>query len=178
MLNLELFIDEETDTVSKVKVDMGEPILEGNNIPVNINKNKILNEKISVDREEFSFTSVSIGNPHCIIFVDKIKDDHIFRIGPKIETHHLFPKKVNVEFIELISDNELNMRVWERGSGETLACGTGASAVCVASALIGNTKRKVLIHLLGGDLELEWAVDNHVYKTGPAKISFEGEVEI
>jgi diaminopimelate epimerase len=160
------------------KVDMGAPILQGKNIPVAIDKEKIIEELIDVDGKAFKMTCVSMGNPHCIIFTEKITDELVLNIGPKIEKHPLFPKKTNVEFIEVVNRQQMNMRVWERGSGETLACGTGACAACVAAVLNDKTERKLTIHLLGGNLELEWANDNHVYMTGPAEFVFEGEIEV
>ena len=124
------------------------------------------------------FTAVSMGNPHCVIYVDDVENHPVELHGPIIENHRLFPQRVNVEFVEVLGRGEAKMRVWERGSGETLACGTGASAVAVASVLNGKTDRQVLIHLLGGDLDLEWADDGNVYLTGPATEVFEGVVEI
>jgi diaminopimelate epimerase len=117
-----------------------------------------------------------MGNPHCVIFVERATDELVIGTGPRIETHELFPARVNVEFVEVVSRGEVRQRTWERGSGETWACGTGASAVCVAGVLTGRTERKLLIHLLGGDLELEWnEANNHVYLTGPAVEVFSGE---
>ena len=117
-----------------------------------------------------------MGNPHCIIFVEEATDDLVLGDGPKIEAHEMFPAKVNVEFVEVISPTEVRQRTWERGSGETWACGTGASAVCVAGVLSGRTERRILNHLLGGDLELEWNnADNHVFMTGSASEVFTGE---
>ena len=123
-------------------------------------------------------TCVSMGNPHAVFFVDEITDAHVLADGPKIEVHEMFPRKINVEFVKVISPTEVQMRVWERGAGETLACGTGASAVVVACVLNKLTGRKVTVHLRGGDLEIEWAEDNNVYMTGPATTAFEGIVEI
>ena len=121
-------------------------------------------------------TCISVGNPHCITFVDAITDHHVHGIGPKIEHHPAFPRRTNVEFIKVNSRTDLTMRVWERGSGETLACGTGASAVAVAAVLTGRADRKMKIRLLGGDLELHWSeTDNHVYMTGPAVEVFSGD---
>ena len=126
----------------------------------------------------FLVTTVSMGNPHCVTFVDEITDDLVWKIGKLMEHHPVFPARANIEFIQVISPTELKMRVWERGTGETLACGTGASAVCVAGVLTGNSERKVLIHLKGGDLELEWnAETNHVFMTGPAVEVFSGTVK-
>jgi len=119
-----------------------------------------------------------MGNPHAVIFVDEITDEQILIHGAEIETHQLFPNKINVEFVKVLSPEEVEMRVWERGAGETLACGTGASAVAVASILNKLTGRKVTVHLLGGDLEIEWGNNNHLYMTGPATTVFSGMVNI
>jgi diaminopimelate epimerase len=159
----------------RVRVDMGEPILEAARIPTTFSGNPVINAALDVDGQRLAVTCVSMGNPHCVAFVDQLSDAQVLGIGPKIETDPHFPRRVNAEFVEVISPTEVRMRVWERGSGETLACGTGACAVCVAGALTGRTGRKVLVHLLGGDLELEWGDDNHVYMTGPAVEVFSGE---
>ncbi len=156
------------------KVDMGEPILEGKKIPVAIEKPFIINEEIEINGGKFNFTAVSMGNPHCIIFTNEITDDLVKGIGPKIEANPMFPKKVNVEFVKVLDKTHIEMRVWERGSGETLACGTGASASLVASALNKKTERRAIVRLLGGELDIEWAADNHVYMTGPAEEVCEG----
>lgn len=125
--------------------------------------------------QQLRVTCVSMGNPHAVVFVDRITDHMVLQVGPKLELDPHFPNRVNAEFVQVISPGEVRMRVWERGSGETLACGTGASAVCVAGAIGGRTGRKVLVHLVGGELELDWADDNHVYLTGPAVEVFSGE---
>ncbi len=161
--------------VKSVKVDMGEPGLERPEIPMT-GKGRAVNETLKVGGWSFRFTSVSMGNPHCVIFVPRVKDFPVTELGPQIETHKWWPKKVNVEFVEVVSRKEVIQRTWERGAGETWGCGTGASAVCVAGVLTGRTDRKILNHLLGGDLTLEWGKDNHVFKTGPAVEVFEGEV--
>jgi diaminopimelate epimerase len=119
-----------------------------------------------------------MGNPHAVTFVGEITDEQVLKHGPELEIHELFPNKINVEFVKVLSPSEVEMRVWERGAGETLACGTGASAVTVACVLNKLTDRKVKVHLLGGELEIEWANDDHVYMTGPATTAFEGTVEI
>lgn len=162
--------------VTKVCVDMGEPILEAAKIPVKADVSPVINQQL----KDFPYkgTCVSMGNPHVIFFVDEITDEMIHVIGRRIETDPIFPEKVNVEFVKVNSRTDLTMRVWERGSGETLACGTGASAVGVAAALNNLAEKKVTVHLLGGDLEIEWKEDNHVYMTGGAEIAFEGTVEI
>ena len=135
----------------------------------------MVNVPLHVADVELQVSCVSMGNPHCVIFVPALTDDLVLRIGPQIETAPEFPQRVNAEFVEIISPREVRMRVWERGSGETLACGTGAAAVCVAGALSGRTERRIVVHLLGGDLELEWATDDCVYKTGPTVEVFSGE---
>ena len=169
-------------TAAKLRVDMGEPILDLPKIPTTLTNG--VNEPLEVVDASgktvgtFRVTAVSMGNPHCITFVDEITDDFVFGIGPLVEHHPVFPARVNTEFIQVLSPTELKMRVWERGTGETLACGTGASAVSVAGVLTGNSERKVLIHLLGGDLELEWdEATNHVFMTGPAVEVFSGTVK-
>jgi diaminopimelate epimerase len=162
--------------VEQVRVDMGEPILDPGAIPTALPGSPVVNADLQVDGAAFQVTSVSMGNPHCIVFVDEPTDELVLGVGPKIEMHEQFPAKVNVEFVKVISPTEVQQRTWERGSGETWACGTGASAVCVASVLAGRTERKILNHLLGGDLELEWSEsNNHVYMTGPATQVFSGE---
>ncbi len=156
------------------KVDMGEPILEGKKIPVNIEKETIVNEPLNIDGTDYFFTAVSMGNPHCVIFANELNDELVKVTGAKIEKNPLFPKKVNVEFVKVLDKTHIEMRVWERGSGETLACGTGASASLVASALNKKTERRAIVRLLGGELDIEWAADNHVYMTGPAEEVCEG----
>lgn len=161
-----------------VKVDMGEPRLTRNLIPmVGSEKEQAIDVPIDVDGQFYHVTCVSMGNPHCIIFVDDISKVDLPVIGPKIETHKAFPKKTNVEFVEILNDQEVRMRVWERGAGITLACGTGSCATLVAAALNGKTKRQATIHLDGGDLFTEWANNNHVYMSGPAVKVFCGEWE-
>jgi diaminopimelate epimerase len=172
-----------------VKVDMGEPVFEPEKIPVNIiskgkkSKYKSQNPKIIVDyplkikNREFKITCISIGNPHAVIVVDDLHDFPVTYYGPIIEKLSLFPKRTNVEFIEVINPTEIKMQVWERGSGETMACGTGASAAAVALNVKGLTEKKVVIHLVFGDLVIEWAGNNHVYMTGPAVEVFRGVIE-
>ena len=161
-----------------VRVDMGEPILEGEKIPTTM-MDRIINYPLLIESEAFLITSVSIGNPHCVIFIDDVDKFPVARFGPLIENHQLFPKRTNVEFIQVVNDKRLKMRVWERGSGETLACGTGACAAAVAANLNNLAGRKVTVHLAGGDLKIEWSEkDNHVYMTGPAVEVYEGIVEI
>lgn len=161
-----------------IQVDMGEPILEGEKIPVALD-GKIIDYAMHVGDEIFLITSVSMGNPHCVIFVSDVDKFPVQKLGPMIETNPIFPKRTNVEFIQVLNRKELKMRVWERGSGETLACGTGACASLVAANIKGLADREAVIHLLGGDLQINWSKeDNHVYMTGPAVEVFEGIVEI
>lgn len=160
-----------------IMVDMGEPILEREKIPMIGPKGKAVNEDLKLkDGIVFKVTCVSMGNPHCVIFVDTFETIPVKKLGPEIEHHKAFPKETNVEFVEVINKKELAMQVWERGAAVTMACGTGASAAVVAAVLNGKTVRKVKVHLLGGDLDVEWnEKDNHVYMTGPAEEVFEGE---
>jgi diaminopimelate epimerase len=175
-----------------VRVDMGEPVFEPEKIPVKISsKFKIQNSKIKtpnskliidyplrIEDREFKITCVSMGNPHAVIVVDNVMAFPVIYYGPLLEMHEIFPKRTNVEFIEILNPSEIKMRVWERGSGETMACGTGASAAAVASSLKGLSKKNVTVHLTGGDLLIEWAKDNHVYMTGPAEEAFTGQIDI
>ena len=167
-------------TVEKACVDMGEPILKPELVPVVGEGDMLVDEPILVDGEEYHMTCVSMGNPHAVVFLDKdVKDLEIEKIGPKFENHERFPQRVNTEFMYVLDRNTMNLRVWERGSGETWACGTGTCASVVASVLNGLTERKVLVHLLGGDLEIYWSEeDNHVYMTGPATTVFDGEINL
>ncbi|OGV66253.1 MAG: diaminopimelate epimerase [Lentisphaerae bacterium RIFOXYB12_FULL_65_16] len=176
---LELVLTVGGDRVMTVRVDMGEPILDGPAIPVAVARQPVLNEPIVLaSGRRCAFTAVSMGNPHAVIVVDRITDEMVLGDGREIETHALFPKRVNVEFVEVLSRCEVRMRVWERGAGETQACGTGASAVGVACALNGLTDRDLTVHLLGGDLNISWADNNHVYMDGPATFVFDGTVEL
>lgn len=167
----------ENQKVVLVRVDMGEPILTPKNIPVEGDKDKFISEPIEIDGQTYMVTAVSMGNPHAITYVDDVENFPLYEVGPKMEINKLFPRKVNAEFVQVIDKATLRMRVWERGAGETLACGTGASAVLVASVLNGVSERKATIKLLGGDLYIEWSEkDNHVYMTGPAVKVFDGEI--
>lgn len=164
--------------VETVRVDMGEPILEPSKIPVLSNEEIVKNLEIKVLDKTFKFTCVSMGNPHAITYIEDVANFEIEKYGPLIEIDGYFPNKTNIEFIQIIDKQHIKMRVWERGSGETLACGTGACASVVASILNHRTERKVTVELLGGNLEIEWNEDdNHVYMTGPATTVFEGELE-
>lgn len=162
--------------VQRVCVDMGEPILEAARIPTTLPGSPVVLAPLTVAGRTLPVTSVSMGNPHCVIFVDEATDELVLGLGPKIETDGHFPARVNVEFVEVVGAGEVRQRTWERGSGETWACGTGASAVCVAGVLTGRTARRIVNHLRGGDLELHWnEADNHVYMTGPAAEVFSGD---
>jgi diaminopimelate epimerase len=156
-----------------VRVDMGEPVLEGRMIPVNMD-GPIKDIPVRVDDAEFRITGVSMGNPHAVIFVEDVYSVDVKGYGPAIERHELFPNRINVEFVQVLDSENVRMRVWERGAGETMACGTGASAAAVASHLQGFTGRLVNVHLAGGELLIEWKENNHVYMTGPAVEVFEG----
>lgn len=163
--------------VKTVRVDMGEPILNKEKIPVLSQEEIVKNLEIQVLDRKFKFTCVSMGNPHAVTYIDDVAKFEIEKYGPIIEVDKCFPKRTNVEFIQKVDRNRIKMRVWERGSGETLACGTGACASVVASILNGFTDRKVVVELLGGNLEIEWnEEDNHVYMTGTATTVFEGEL--
>ena len=164
--------------VLTVKVDMGEPILEAEKIPVKSNEFPVKNLKLKALDKEFIFTCVSMGNPHAITIVKNVDNFDVQKYGSIIEIDNIFPKKTNVEFIEIKDRKNIKMRVWERGAGETLACGTGACATAVACNLNGLTDKNVKVELLGGTLEIEWnKEDNHIYMTGPAVTVFEGELE-
>jgi len=174
---LNLFIKD--GLVEKARVDMGEPLMNPYDIPVVFEGTTCIDRHISTHEGEYDITCVSMGNPHAVTYVDSVDTIDILKEGPPLENHILFPKRINTEFVEIMDDGTLRMRVWERGSGETLACGTGACAVLVASVMNGKSPRKNTIRLLGGDLEIEWNEDdNHVYMTGPAVTVFEGEINI
>lgn len=161
--------------VHTVTVDMGEPILLRDKIPMIGNPGTVIEEDLHVDGVKFSITAVSMGNPHVVIYVEDVKNFPVEKYGPMIENHELFPKRTNVEFVQIVTGKEVIQRTWERGSGETLACGTGASAVTVAGVLTEKTDRRLKVHLKGGNLAIEWNnKDNHVYLTGPAEEVFEG----
>jgi diaminopimelate epimerase len=173
---LRVDLDVKGGEVDRARVNMGQPILEASKIPTRLSGNPPLDVPLTVGGQTLQVTSVSMGNPHCVTFVAQATDEVVHGLGPKIAHHPMFPARVNIEFIEIISPTEVRQRTWERGSGETLACGTGASAVCVAGVLTGRTKRKIINHLRGGDLELEWSeADGCVYKTGPAVEVYSGE---
>ncbi len=161
--------------VDRVRVDMGAPILEAARIPTRLGGPRVVDREFVIDGRSERVTCVSMGNPHCILFVERASDDLVHGLGPSIERDDRFPSRTNVEFVEVISPTEVRQRTWERGSGETLACGTGASAVCVAGVLTGRTEPTIVNHLLGGDLELEWdRAGDRVLMTGPAVEVFTG----
>lgn len=169
----------ENGKVSLVKVDMGEPILKPADIPVDSEADLFISQPVEIDGVTYNVTCVSMGNPHAVTYVDDVMKFPLETVGPKMENHKLFPRRINAEFVQIIDRNTLRMRVWERGAGETMACGTGACAVLVASVLNNVSDRKATIKLLGGDLHIEWnEADNHVYMTGPAVKVFDGEIDI
>ena len=174
---LELHVED--GKVQTVKVDMGEPILNAKEIPVDWKAEKMIGEKVTIDGQEYEMTCVSMGNPHAVVWVEDTASLPLEKIGPVFETHPMFPERVNTEFVQILNKKEVNMRVWERGSGETLACGTGACATAVACILNGKTEEEVVIHLLGGDLKIQYdKKTNHVFMTGPATTVFDGEIAV
>ncbi len=174
-----LNLNVEDGEVKTVKVDMGEPILLPDQIPVVSDECPVRNLNIQAEDRTFKFSCVSMGNPHAITIVDRAKDFDVEQYGKVLEVDNHFPKRTNVEFIELIDKNNIKMRVWERGAGETFACGTGACASVVACVINEYTNRSVTVELLGGNLNIEWSKeDNHVYMTGPATTVFEGTINI
>lgn len=167
----------EDGKVSKIRVNMGEPILKPELVPVISPEDPAVDIPIEVKGKKYNMTCVSMGNPHAVIFMDHVKDLDIEVIGPYFENHTCFPKRTNTEFVEILDRNTVNMRVWERGAGETLACGTGACATAVACVLNDKTEDKLTVHLLGGDLQIEWDREtNQIYMTGPATTVFDGEL--
>lgn len=181
---LELTVEE--GKVARIRVNMGAPILDPEKVPVLPEKmggnnefdgKQVVNAPITINSQEYHITAVSMGNPHGVVYLDDVKGLEIEKIGPLFENHPCFPDRVNTEFVKILDDHTAEMRVWERGSGETLACGTGACAVAVASILNGYTKDCVTVKLLGGDLEIFWdREENQVYMTGPAQVVFDGEI--
>ncbi|NLG15914.1 MAG: diaminopimelate epimerase [Fibrobacter sp.] len=169
------FIDED-----HIKVNMGKPILEASRIPVAKTAGRVLNKEIIIDGNSFKFNAVSMGNPHAVIYACELTDELVLGQGPKIEKHPMFPRKINVEFIKVLSDNEIEMRVWERGCGETQACGTGACASVVSGILSNRHGKNVTVNLPGGKLQVEWSGndDDPVYMTGPARKVFQGQIDL
>ncbi|GAA5346124.1 diaminopimelate epimerase [Planifilum fimeticola] len=162
--------------VVAVCVDMGRPILQGREIPTAVDRERVVEEPLEVDGARFRFTAVSMGNPHAVVQVEDAPSFPVEEWGPRLETHPLFPRKTNVEFITVRSPREIDMRVWERGVGQTLACGSGACAALVAAVLTGKAEREATVHLLGGDLHIRWDEESdRVFMTGPAEFVFEGE---
>jgi len=171
---LTLRVEVEKGKVERVRVNMAAPILKSSEIPTTLPGDPPVRAPLEVAGRKLEVTCVSMGNPHCITFVDEITDEWVLGVGPKIEVHPAFPRKINAEFVQVISPREIRMRVWERGSGETLACGTGACASAVAAVLNGLCERTILCHLPGGDLTLEWSESGEVFMTGPATEVFSG----
>ena len=162
--------------VKEVTVNMGEPIINSKDVPVNFEKETVINEPVNIADGKYNITCVSMGNPHCIVYMKDIDNLNLKEIGPKFENDSLFPERINTEFVEIINENTIKMRVWERGSGETLACGTGACASVVASILNGYCKKDedITVKLIGGDLKIRYSNNGFVYMTGPAEFVFEG----
>lgn len=167
----------ENGVVKTVRVDMGEPIIHAADIPVISEKLEFINQPVIVEDTTYMMTCVNMGNPHAVTFVEDVSSLQLSLIGPPLENHPIFPERANIEFVERINDKTLKMRVWERGSGETLACGTGACAALVAGVLNGKCRHNAKLQLLGGELDIDWNEDNnHVYLTGPAEFVFDGEI--
>jgi diaminopimelate epimerase len=168
-------LDNSDGSVRQARVDMGEPILSADGIPTTLPGSPPTEVPLTIGDQTLRVTCVSMGNPHCVIFVDALSDNLVLEIGPRIEKHAVFPRRTNVEFVRVNRPDDVSVRVWERGSGETLACGTGACAVAVAGVLTGRTQRRIAAHLRGGDLQLNWLeADNHVSLSGPAVEVFSG----
>lgn len=173
---LTLDLDVVEGRVRRVRVDMGAPILQGSDIPTKLPGDPPVNVTLTVADHDLEVTAVSMGNPHAVVYVDDVDDFPVEQVGRALEHHPVFPRRVNAHFVQILAPNEVKMRTWERGSGITLACGTGACAVCVAGVLTERTERKILAHLPGGDLTLEWPDENaSVFMTGPATEVFSGE---
>lgn len=165
--------------VCMVKVDMGAPVLEPAKIPVNSSLERFIDQPVTVDGNEYRVTCVSMGNPHAVSFVESVSTFPLEKVGPRMENHPLFPERTNAEFVEVLGRDHLKMRVWERGTGETMACGTGACAVLVAACLNGISERNAVVELPGGKLQIGWNAENgHVYKTGPATMVYSGEIDL
>ncbi|MEM9351652.1 MAG: diaminopimelate epimerase [Planctomycetota bacterium] len=171
----DLRVETQNGKVESVRVDMGEPTLTPAEIPTTIERNPVVDAPFVLGERSLKVTCVSMGNPHCVVFLPDVTDQDVQVTGPAIEHDARFPNRTNVEFVKVVDRASVNQRTWERGSGETLACGTGAAAVCVAGALTGRTERAIDVHLPGGTLRLNWHEDNHVYMTGPAVEVFSGE---
>jgi len=170
-----LWLTVESGIVTLVKCDMGVPKFSRSDIPMVGDEGEVIEESLKVGDSEYRVTCLSVGNPHAVVFVDDVRAVPIDAIGPQMENHPAFPNRINVEFVELVDRENVRMRVWERGSGETLACGSGCCATAVASARTGRTERTILVHLELGSLKIEWADDEHIYMEGPATSVFEGK---
>ena len=170
----------ENEKVVSARVNMGKPILAAKEIPTKFDGNSVVSQKLTVGGNDYSVTCVSMGNPHCILFVDDVKCLDLPKIGPSFENNIMFPDRINTEFVHIVSDSEFDMRVWERGSGETLACGTGACASAVASILNGYCKKdsEIKVNLIGGTLYINWTDNGDVYMTGPAQKVCDGEIDV
>lgn len=165
--------------IEKIRVNMGSPILKATDVPVISDNETVVDEKITVKGQDYNMTCVSMGNPHAVVFMDDVRNLDIEAIGPDFENHERFPRRTNTEFVQIIDRSHVFMRVWERGTGETLACGTGCCATAVACILNGHTDNCVDVEVLGGHIQIEWnREENVVYMTGPAKVSFDGEINI
>jgi diaminopimelate epimerase len=176
ILTLDVEIEAEGGKARRIRVDMGAPILQGSDIPTRLPGDPPVDVPLTVEGRRLEVTAVSMGNPHAVVYVPDVERYPVEALGPVLEHHPAFPRRVNVHFVTVLGADEVRMRTWERGSGITLACGTGACAVCVAGVLTGKTGRTILAHLPGGDLALEWAGDGHsVFMTGPATEVFSGE---
>lgn len=163
--------------IESVKVNMGAPVLKGSEIPVGIDKDTVIGEPITVNGTEYLMTCVSMGNPHAVVFIDDTDNLDIESVGPVFENHELFPNRTNTEFVQVVDKSHVKMRVWERGTGETLACGTGCCATTVACILNGLTDEEVTVKVLGGEIIVKWDRENNlIYMTGPAVTTFEGEI--
>ena len=174
-----LELEIEDGKVESATVDMGEPVLEPGRIPVRAEGLRIVDAPLRVDGNDYRVTCVSMGNPHCVVFLPDVAGLELERLGPRFENHEMFPQRVNTEFVQMLGRGEARMRVWERGSNETAACGTGACAVAVAGVLTGRSDRRLVVHLNGGDLEIEWREsDGHVTMRGNAVEVFRGEIEV
>jgi len=172
-----LRLEVKDNKVSAVRVNMGAPELSAKNIPVISEKEQVIDEKIEVNGEIYKMTCVSMGNPHAVVFVDDVSALALEKIGPLFENHERFPKRINTEFVQIIDDAHVKMRVWERGTGETLACGTGCCATAAACVLNGFTGNQVTVELLGGEIKIEWdREENLIFMTGPAQTVFEGDI--
>ena len=172
-----LILNVGNDAVKSVRVDMGEPVLKSGRIPVSSDLPQFIRQTVAAVGNTYEMTCVNMGNPHAVTFVNDVAALDLQVLGPPLEHHPLFPQRANIEFIEVVDPGTLKMRVWERGSGETLACGTGACASLVAAVLSGQCHRRATVILLGGELDIEWSeTDNHVYMTGPAEFVFDGEI--